>query len=233
MCDPLSLIMGGLSAASSVASAVTQQNAQKKQEQANNQWMQFQRQQRLAENARQEDMRQKAELARQDTVQDLSPEAQQKAQAEEQSRLEGELGAKDSSTAADKAAGNQADVNAALLSGQSAGGQMFMQDMASRVSKATADARGRLKALAGVQSFGGTMGGLQTRNALELQQGEQGINLQNNFRQGSLGAYGAMQAVDPIQYNPTSNPWGGIANALAGIAGQRGGSTMGSGFFKA
>src|SRR5262245_59171295 len=229
MCDPRAVIMGGLSAASSVRGAMAQQKAVKKQEAANNQWMAYQRQQRVEENARQEQMRQQAEAARQGSLQDMDPTAREKSRTAEETRLDQVL-QDDPGTKADEsktAPGNQADVNAALLSGQATGAQEFTADLASRVSKATQDARTRIKALAGVQSFGGTVGGMQTTGAEALQRGDQGITLANDLRRGSLSAYGAAQAVDPIQYNPTSNPWGGIANALAGIAGQRGGFTLG------
>jgi hypothetical protein len=119
MCDPLSLIMGGLSAASSVASAVTQQNAQKKQEQANNQWMQYQRQQRLAENRVGRTCVRRSWSR--ETVQDLSPEAQEgtgrrAVLPRRRTRCQGQRELHRA------AAGKPADVNAALLSGQSAGG---------------------------------------------------------------------------------------------------------------
>jgi hypothetical protein len=222
MCDPLSLILGGLSAAASVASSSVQANAVKKQEQANNQWMMMQQQQRRQEQARQEQLRQQAEAARGATVQDMSAENQATDQAAEQARLEAQLGGKEATSPEDAAAQNQTSVNNALLSGQASGGKEFMTELGSRVSKATADARSRIRALAAVQSFGGTQGGLQTRNALELNQGEQGINLANNLRQGSLSAFQAMQAIEPPVMKPVNNPWGGVAGALGGMVGKFG-----------
>ena len=74
MCDPLSLVLGGLSAAASLASNSVQANAVKKQENLNNQWMMMQERERRAEAARQEQMRQQAESARAATVQDMSPD---------------------------------------------------------------------------------------------------------------------------------------------------------------
>ena len=221
MCDPMSLIFGGLSAAASVASSSVQANAVKKQEQANNQWMMMQQQQRRLEESRQEQLRQQAEAARGATVQDMTASNQETERGKEQERLETALGGDD--PAADpNAAREQASANAALLSGKDLGGREFAADMGSRISKATSDARSRLRALAQVQSFGGTMGGLQTRNALELNQGEQGINLANNLRQGSLSAFQAMQAIEPPMMKPVSNPWGGIASALGGMVGKFG-----------
>jgi hypothetical protein len=230
MCDPISLIMGGLSIAGQMMSNSVQQKAIKKQENANLHWMQYQQEQRRQANLREEQLRGQTEQARAATVQDMSAQNQEKARSGEETRLNQAL--LDQGPAVDEnpeAPGLQADVNAHLLAGSEAGGQEFQNDMASRISKATSDARARVKALAAVQSFGGTQGGLQTRNALELQQGEQGINMFNNFRQGSLSAFDASKGVTPIQYSPVSDPWGGIAKTLAGVAGQR----MGSSFMKA
>jgi hypothetical protein len=221
MCDPLSLILGGLSAAASVASSSVQANAVKKQENLNNQWMAMQQQQRRQEEARQEQLRGQAEAARAATVQDMSGENQSAAQQEEAARLQEKLGGND--PAADpNASAEQAGANAALLEGKAMGGREFNADMGARISKATADARSRIRALAQVQSFGGTKGGLQTRNALELNEGEQGINLANNLRQGSLSAFQAVQNIEPVKLNPVSNPWGGVASALGGMVGKFG-----------
>jgi hypothetical protein len=221
MCDPMSLVLGGLSAAASIASNSVQANAVKKQENLNNQWMAMQQRERRAEQARQEQLRQQAEGARAATVQDMTAENQAQAQSQEQTRLQEKLGGNEpppDATATDQ----QAGANAALLEGKALGGQEFNADMGSRISKATADARSRIRALAQVQSFGGTKGGLQTRNALELNEGEQGINLANNLRQGSLSAFGAVQNIEPVKLNPVSNPWGGVASALGGMVGKFG-----------
>jgi hypothetical protein len=204
-----------------VASSSVQANAVKKQENLNNQWMAMQQQQRRQEEARQEQLRGQAEAARTATVQDMTAENQSTAQQTEADRLKEKLGGND--PAADpNAAAEQAGANAALLEGKAMGGQEFNADMGARISKATADARARIRALAQVQSFGGTKGGLQTRNALELNEGEQGINLANNLRQGSLSAFQAVQNIEPVKLNPVSNPWGGVASALGGMVGKFG-----------
>lgn len=223
MCDPLSLVLGGLSAAASIASNSVQANAVKKQENLNNQWMAMQQQQRRQEEARQEQLRGQAEAARTATVQDMTAENQGTAQQAEEARLKEKLGGNDpAATDPNAAVASQTEGNAALLEGKALGGQEFNADMGARISKATADARSRIRALAAVQSFGGTKGGLQTRNALELNEGEQGINLANNMRQGSLSAFQAVQNIEPVKLNPVSNPWGGIASALGGMVGKFG-----------
>jgi len=218
MCDPMSLVLGGLSAAASLASNSVQANAVKKQENLNNQWMAMQQQARRQEEARQEQLRQQAEGARSATVQDMSAPNQEAAQGAEQARLQEKLGGNEPPPGE----GASAQQTGAVPAGKAMGGQEFAADMGARVSKATADARSRIRALAQVQSFGGTQGGLQTRNALELNQGEQGINLANNLRQGSLSAFSAVQNIEPVKLNPVSNPWGGIASALGGMVGKFG-----------
>jgi hypothetical protein len=204
-----------------MASSSVQASAIRKQEDANNQWMMMQQQQRRQEQARQEQLREQAESARAATVQDMTAENQMTAQSAEQARLQEKLGGNEPAPDPNAAAA-QTSANDALLSGKAMGGTEFNADMGARISKATADARSRIRALAQVQSFGGTSGGLQTRNALELNEGEQGINLANNLRQGSLSAFGAVQNIEPPIMKPVSNPWGGIASALGGMTGKFG-----------
>lgn len=226
MCEPLSL--GLLTAAATVASAgvsyVTQQNAVKKQEEANNQWAQYQQQQRAAENVRQEEFRKKAEGERQKTLGEIDPAVQAREQQTEEQRLATLYGA-------DPAQGeySQAQINDMLLSGQASGGTEFQTDIARRINTASQDARKRIQALATMQSFGDSFGGLGTSNQLKLNEGNNALKLVNDQRQGSLSAYGAAQAVDPVKYGAVSNPWGGVASSLASIAG----SNLGKSFAKA
>lgn len=227
MCDPLTI--GVVSAVGTAASAglsyVTQQNAIKRQDAANDQWSQYQRKQKGLEEQRQEQMRQQAEAARQNTLGQVAPDAQQNQQATEEARLTTDLGGDAPATA--EAA--QAAVNNELLSGQAQGGQEFQTDIARRINTATQDARKRIKALATIQSYGGSFGGLGTENALNFGEGNNALKLINNQRQGSLNAYGSAQAVEPVKYATVSNPWGGIAGSLAGIAG----NNLGTAFKKA
>jgi hypothetical protein len=57
------------------------------------------------------------------------------------------------------------------------------------------------------------------RNEEMLNRGSQGIKLANSMRQGSLGAFGATTAIEPMQYS-VNDPYSGIGTALAGIAGK-------------
>ena len=213
MCEPFTLAL--LSTAGSLAAtgigAMQQQRAQDSQARANQYWREYQDRQRNAENLRQDELRQKAEAARSQTVENMTPEAQKNAQTAEESRL--------TDLYTSQPAVNQADVIGALLSGQQNGGQEFQTDIASRIAKASQDARKRIAALATINSYGGSFGGLQNRNAETLAQGDQGINLYNNMRQGSLSAYGAAKAVNPMQMPNQTDYASGVGSALAGIAG--------------
>jgi hypothetical protein len=214
MCDPFSL--GIASAVGSVAatagSMMMQQKAADSQNRANDAWRNYQKQQREAENQRQEGLRRQAEEARAKGVEEIAPEKQKEAQEVEAQRLSSELQANTSV--------NEAGVGDKLLSGQQLGGESFQTDVASRLNNASKEARDRIAALAQVQSYGGSFGGLGNRNAEVLAKADQGINLANNQRQGSLSAFNLAKSVNPIQ-NPTqTDPFGGIASSLAGIAGK-------------
>jgi DNA anti-recombination protein RmuC len=191
MCVP-GLLSGLIGLATTAVQMSHQSSIARKNEQAANDWAAYQQQERMAESQRQETQRKKAELARTDTLNQAKPEAMQEAQTEEASRLSEEFtsGVKDvDTTVADN-----------LLSGQARGGQVFQDDLKSKLSSATAEAKKRIGALASLQSFGGSFGGLQTRNNEVALAGGNAIDLANNKRSGSLSAYGAAKAVNPVQY---------------------------------
>lgn len=214
MCDALTAITGLLSVGSAVASYEQQSELQSKQEDANNQWVAYQQRIRQQEDQRQEDMRQKADAARQDMLTTLDPGKQKDAQAAESDRLDsamtqGMAPAVDSSTVADQ-----------LLSGQASGGQNFKDDAAKRIGAATTAARNRIKALADIQSYGGSFNGLQTQNRINFGNADNAIGLQNNMRNGSLKTFGVEQQVEPVRYTAGPNLFGSVAGALAGVAGK-------------
>lgn len=213
MCDPISIGIASAvgSIASTAGSYMIQQRQMESQNRANEAWRSYQKQQRDAENQRQEALRQKAEAARAEGVDALAPKNQQDAQAAEEARLTEDYSA---NTSVNEDAGSK------LLSGQQLGGQEFQTDVAKRLNTASQDARKRIAALATVQSYGGSFGGLQNRNAEVLAKSDQGINLANNMRQGSLSAYNLAKGVNPPQYGPATDPFGGVAGTLAGIAGK-------------
>lgn len=182
------------------------------QNRANDQWRQYQEQQRREEQARQEEQRKNADAARTQTLGDMTADKQMEAQATEEDRLK-QIYGEDQSY-------NNADTNAALLSGQQNGGEAFKADLAERVSKASTEARKRIEALARINSYGGSFGGLANRNAEVLGRGDQYIQLANNIRQGSLSTYGLAKNVAPMQLTPSTDYASGIAGATAGLAGK-------------
>jgi len=212
MCEPttIALISAVGSAAATGMSMRVQQQAAKNQNMANNSWRDYQKRQREAEGLRQDELRGKAEMARQQGVQEMDPTRQKENQVQEEQRLTQEI--------LNNTSVNQADPNG-LLESSKTGGANIQNEMARRLNVASADARKRLTALAGVQSYGGSFGGMKNYASEALARSDQGINLANNMRQGSLGAYGLAKGVAPPSMQPTSNPYGGIASSLAGIAG--------------
>lgn len=223
MCEPISMsslamaaVSAGISAAATGASAYMNQQNVNAQNRANEQWRQYQEQQRREEQARQEEQRKAADAARTQTLGDMSADKQMEAQATEEDRLK-QIYGEDQSY-------NNADTNAALLSGQQNGGEAFKADLAARVSKASTEARKRIEALARINSYGGSYGGLTNRNAETIGQGDQYIQLANNIRQGSLSTYGLAKNVAPTQINGGTDYFSGIASAAAGFAGKAAGN---------
>jgi hypothetical protein len=213
MCSPTIFgVVAGL--ASTALNYAAQSSMQKAQSQANNEWAARQRMNQVRENQRQDELRQRAEVSRQAAVDEMAPAEQQKAQETEQARLTKEI--EPSITE-----GSAVDKN--LLSGQTElGGNAFVADVGSKVAEATKQAKRRLGALATVASYGNSFGGLGIRNQEVLEKGAEGINLNNDMRKGSMAALQIEQNVSPRQYSlsPTAGLVGGIANTLAGAAGQ-------------
>jgi hypothetical protein len=228
MCDPL--IGGILGVVGSIASAginyAQQSSVMKQQQAANDQWVAYQRQQAQEEMARDEANRQKAANAAQATQQQISAPEQKQQQQTEETRLTTQLMPKDLQDAAHTGQ-IPGDI---LLSGQQNSAAPVQQAIAGQINDATQAARQRIAALATIQSYGGSQFGLQNTVNQAFQTGNQGIDLSSNFRRGDLSAYGAAKNVEPLHIVATPSPWGGIANALAGVAGKAfGGGGFGGG----
>lgn len=206
MCDPVSLTLAStaIGAVGSVASSVGQAKAQKKQQQEVNAWQRTQTQNRIAEQGRQEELRQQADIERVQGLEQMSGEAQAKRQSEEEARLtdylqgQGEAANVSGTTPV-------AEADRAMLSGQAGGEPAFKEDLAKKINESSKDARQRIAALARVSSYGESFGGLGTTNPLIQQAASSAIDRQNEFRRGSLGAYNVERAVDPVQvtYQPS------------------------------
>lgn len=216
MCEPISLstaITLASTAASLGAAGVgymQAQDLQGKQNAANEQWIAFQKRIRADEDARQESMRQKADAARMQTLDTQGADVQQQTQTKEASRLEADMA---------QGTSQEKSVNDLLLSGQRSGGANFQADVGQRISQASQAARKRMAALANIQSYGNSFGGLGTENALNFARGDELIGLQNNMRNGSLRTFGVEQSVEPVRYTAGGNLAGSLATSLGSIAG--------------
>jgi hypothetical protein len=219
MCDPLTIASLAIGAAGTAANTIGRAGAQKKQEAEFNNWKAYQDKARAAEKQRQDQFQQEATAAQQKGLQDISADNQKKVQSEEEARLAGlYTGGGDVQASADPAVPTStAD---AALTGQRGGGEVFQTDMARRLSDATASAKQRLGALAKINSFGGSFGGLGTVNPINQAAAGSGIDFANEYRRGSMGAYSTEKNVQPVQIS-YSNPIADIAQSFlgAGMAG--------------
>jgi hypothetical protein len=218
MCDPMVGI--ALSIASAGLSYMQQQSAANMQQQVNDEWISYQRQKSQEEWKRQEDMRQKAELARGQAVTDLAPDKQKEAQATEEQRLTKEM-------APDQTPEQQAQlVGDQMLSGQKGASSQITGTFANQLTQASKDARARIQALATLSSYTGSQFGLQNRAKDILGTSGQVIGLEGNKRQGSLGVYQAEKAVPPAKVVQSASPFSGIASSLGGMAGRGFGASL-------
>jgi hypothetical protein len=228
MCDPLvgGLIAGAASLASGAMEAQQQQNLADAQNQANDQWVAYQNQVRRETQATEEAAHQKAEAARQETLQKISPQNQTQEQITEAQRL---------NTLYSNPSGGtpSSDPNYAqsqLLSGEKTGPTNSMSGITSQINQATSAARGRIAALATAGSYGGSFGGLGTQVPIDLAQGGNAINLQDDIRRGNIATDAIRRQVEPLKYaaGPGAGMFGSVAKALGGIAGTGLGSSASS-----
>jgi hypothetical protein len=227
LCDAVSLAIAStvIGTVGTAMSSMGAMRAQKQQERNVHAWQQEQNRNREAEQLRQEQLRQSAEVERQKGLKDISAQDQSRRQAEEEARLasyyKGETGA----TGQPEAAISEADRVAAQASAAGSNDPAFRSDLAANLNAATREAKARLGALAGISSFGGTPGGLALMNPILQQQSGGAIDMFNEFRRGSLGAYGLEKAIDPVQVSYSPSP---LAQGLQTL-GQVGMSFAGSG----
>lgn len=216
MCDPMvGAIIGVVGSMASAAYSYSQQSSlMAKQEQANAQWVAYQRKERNEAWQRDQEARQKAEAARQGALDQLKPEEQKAAQTTEQQRVQQDITPKDMADVETQLIGDK------LLSGQAGADPAIKQDIAGQITQASRDARARIAALSTIESYGGSQFGLQNRAQNVLNQSGQDIRLQGDIRQGNNAALGVATNVEPLRYQATPSMAGGIASSLAGIAGK-------------
>ena len=226
------LLGTGAQMGSTIMQANAQKKAQKQQEQNNLDAMLRQAILRNQEMMRQRDLGFKAgETFRQNLYDTAGGLAQASQQRKEQERLTGVYGS--GTSAAEFAARPASDASIAAgsqrgaLAGQSGGDGEFRSDLARRLNNAAGDARNRIAALATMNSYGDSQYGLGNVVPLGFQEAGWDINKFNNFRRGSMQAYGVeqQQLGQPSQAS-YSKPAG--ATALEGAGGLLSG--LGKGF---
>jgi hypothetical protein len=215
MCDPIGMIGLAFSIGSQVMQWQAQQDVMNKQQQANNEWLAYQRMKARRFDETQEQMRKKADIARVGTLNELTGEKQAAAQEEEQGRLEEEM-----MPTAEPGAHQTNDMRAQLF-GEGAGNKIT-QHYADSLADATREARTRMQNLAVVASTTGSQFGLANRANSLLGESKDEIQLQGDLRQGNLLAYNVAKAVEPVKYAIGSGAGaaGGIGQAAAGLAGR-------------
>jgi hypothetical protein len=204
------------SAAASYANYSAQQDAMDKQNKANAEWVAYQRKQRAEAMQREEQYRQQAESARQQSLTELDANKQKEAQTTEEQRLQKDI------TPENLKPNDQgmAPVGDELLRGTGGADPLVTQDLQKKINNAAVEARKRIANLATIQSYGGSQFGLQNRAQDLFNKSGQDIRLQGDLRQGNLGVLGVATNVEPEHFVATPSPWGGIAGSLAGIAGK-------------
>jgi hypothetical protein len=220
MCDPISLLAVAGSAVAAGVNYAGQQATVKAQQQANDDWVAYQRDKARKADVADEAMRQKSDQARQETLNQLTPDQQKATQQQAADTLNTQM------LGADNPAGDQ---NREALAGMVTPGadaqtQGVEADMASRVTEAARAARGRIKALANLTATGGGYGGMLDTAGRAITAGNQGIELQGNMRKGNTATLGVAQAVPVEQFAQGSNIAGSLASSLAGLAGNAFGS---------
>jgi hypothetical protein len=220
MCDPTVLAIASTVAgvAGQAANYFGQQSAQNKQEKEYKSWAAQQSMNRANENARQDELRRGANAATDQATQDLGAENQKRVQGEEEARLTDYLQGKDQQAHPDPSA--PVSVADKTLSGQEGGGDQFQTDLAQKINAASAASKQRIAALAKVSSYGGSYGGLDQNASTALGTSGRAIDMANDLRKGSLGAYGAEQAVNPKQISYTPSPLAGMASSLFSLGTQ-------------
>ena len=195
-----------------------QQQAVQAQNQSNQDWEATQRAAAAKANAADEVARQKSQAALNTSQDALSQQSQTANQQAAQTSLTNQM-----LTGTPAAS----DSNVQVL-GQPQGGSdtSVTSDMASRVTDAARQAQGRIKALAGLTSYGGGYGDMGAAANSSLADSAEQIKLQGDIRNGITQTLGVTQQIQPIQYAQGSNLAGSLASSLAGIAGKGLGNSL-------
>lgn len=221
MCDPISLLAAAGSVAAAGMNYASQQSTMKAQQQANDDWVSYQRQKARTADANDESMRQKSDAARNETLEKLTPEQQAAQQAETEGKLNSDMiaaGGGDQNIALLGAGANNEDPNSQNSQVTSA--------LTDRVTSAAREARGRIKALASLTATTGGYNSLTDTANRGIVEGNQNIELQANKRKGNTAVLGTAQAVPVETFSAGDNILGSLASGLAGIGGSAFGAKM-------
>lgn len=222
MCDPISLVAAAGSIAAAGIGYAGSEATLNAQQQANDNWVAYQQQQSANARTQDEAAREKADAARQQTLSQVTPQAQQATQQQASQTLLNQM--------APYGVGPNSDPNTAMLSGDTGAGGVgnpqATKDMAQTVTQATRDAQGRIQALANLQGYGGAFGSAASTVNQALNTGNQAIGLQSDIRQGIARSLGVSQQVQPVQYVQGQNLAGSLAGALSSIAGGKAGTAI-------
>jgi len=218
MCDPISIIGLGLSIGMAYANYSAQQEMAKQQEDANAQWVAYQRRKSQEFQARDEELRKNAEAARSGSLDELTAKKQTAAQENEQARLTDTLTPEE--TAA-MAGGDPNVIASRMLSGQQGANEETRGAIQGQIQQAAIDARKRIAALAAVQSYGGSQFGMTNRANTIFNTAGQDIRMAGNQRGGQLAAYNVAKQVEPIKIvqHGGGSALGGLSTAGAQIGG--------------
>jgi hypothetical protein len=217
LCDPISALALAGSALAAGVSYQGQQATQQAQQQANDDWVAYQRKAAADAAAKDDANRQKAQAALSGAEGALTPASQQANQQRAQADLTNQM-----------LAGSPAssDVNTTALGLDKSADASITQDIGQRVTNAARDAQSRIAALAGLTSYGGGYNDMGSLASQALQNSQEGINLASDFRKGDTATLGIAQNVQPIHYQAGSDIAGTLASQLAGIAGSAYGTKM-------
>jgi len=229
-----SMLGTGANMAGTIMESNAKKKSQKQQQDNLNNWYLQQAMFRNQEMMRQRDLGFKAGNAFRDNLYDTAGGlAQASQQQKEQERLQGAYAAGTSASEYAQPASDasiQAGSQRGALAGQSGGDGEFRTDLARRLNNAAGDARNRIAALATMNSYGDSQYGLGNVVPMGFQQAGWDINKFNNFRRGSLQAYGVEKAIEPVQVQHQGSAGAMGAKAagglLSGLAGAGGGGGM-------
>lgn len=212
------LIGLGLSVAGSLASLAAQRSHVKKQEAANRAWMDYQRRKTDTFERQDEENRKKAQDALNENLDKSGIENREQVIADEETRLADVFGEN-----------NLANITAELVGSGQGGGtsQVFDNEMARQLGKATEDARQRIKAMARSTAYGGgSQGSMLMQDMLRNVDTQSILGGINDNRRGDIRTLRKYQEVEPEIFQYSGSPLASALSAAGSVVGGFGGGPM-------